>query len=582
MKLVSASLIAFLVIASAVAQEPAGAGKPASRATIEGIVTKEPGSEPVKKALIELISENQGQGGNYTAITGGDGAFHIENVLPGRYHLFAERTGLLDADRHHNRTEGQVLTLNAGQELKDVHIRLQAAAVVRGRVTDEDGDPLPNAEVTVYRQTFIAGHHHWDQTGGERTNDLGEYRVANLPAGTVYVSVTPPPDFRSLIEAGGAGAAEAHNTNLPEKPAPMSYQTTYYPGTLDRSQATPIQLHAGDDFPVNFSLVPSPTLTIRGSVTNLPPRATAAIMLQSRELALVVNGAEMHKDGSFVIHDVAPGNYTILANVEGASVPMMARQSVLVGPSSVEDVRLSPQPGAIVRGHLRLETTRLGATTGSKIDSDQIFLALKLVDGDDQVIVFSGIGPSNITNVARDGSFAWHDIAPGDYYVQFGTNEGMADVSSPGGTEDWYVKSVVSGGRDVSDSGLSVNGSLALEVVVSNNGGFVEGVVADSKGNPVSNAIVVAVPEARLRGRIDRYRKTVCDQSGRFALRGLHPGDYTLFAWESLDGEAYYNPEFVKNYESQGSALHVGEGERKSVQLQSIPDSEEAASEAQP
>ena len=37
--------------------------------------------------------------------------------------------------------DGRVLTLAAGQELKDLRIRLQAAAVVRGRVTDEDGDP---------------------------------------------------------------------------------------------------------------------------------------------------------------------------------------------------------------------------------------------------------------------------------------------------------------------------------------------------------------------------------------------------------------------------------------------------------
>jgi hypothetical protein len=48
-----------------------------------------------------------------------------------------------------------------------------------------------------------------------------------------------------------------------------------------------------------------------------------------------------------------------------------------------------------------------------------------------------------------------------------------------------------------------------------------------------------------------------------------------LFAWESLDGEAYLNPDFLKNYEGQGSALRVGEGERKSVQVQVIPDAEE-------
>ena len=141
------------------------AGRSAKRAVIDGIVAKDPGSEPVKKALIELIAENQAEGGDYTAVTGPDGAFHIEGILPGRYRLFAERTGFLEVDRRHAAADGRVLTLTAGQELKDVLIRLQAAAVVRGRVTDEDGEPMPNAQVAVLRQTFVSGHSHWSRRG---------------------------------------------------------------------------------------------------------------------------------------------------------------------------------------------------------------------------------------------------------------------------------------------------------------------------------------------------------------------------------------------------------------------------------
>src|SRR5215470_19566577 len=172
----------------------------AKRAVVEGIVTRDPDGQPVKKALIELIAENQTEAGNYTAVTGPDGAFRIENIIPGRYHLFTERTGLLDTDKQRGRTEGRILALTAGQEVNDIHLRLLAAAVIRGRVTDEDGDPLANVEVTALRQTFVAGHNHWEQAGAERTNDLGEYRIANLPSGNIYLSVSPPPDFKTLIE----------------------------------------------------------------------------------------------------------------------------------------------------------------------------------------------------------------------------------------------------------------------------------------------------------------------------------------------------------------------------------------------
>src|SRR5579863_9443900 len=274
-KLVSLFLLIGLVAAPVAGQDSSIPAKPSGRAAIEGIVTKDPDSQPVKKALIELIAENQNEGGDYTAVTGPDGGFRIENVVPGRYRLFAERVGLLDTDKRHSRSDGRVLTLAAGQELKDLRIRLQAAAVVRGRVTDEDGDPLPNAQVAVLRQTFVSGRSRWEQAGAERTNDLGEYRIAGLAAGNYYVSVSPAPDFKSLIEAAGVAAAEPRVGN--DEPAATSYQTTYYPGTADRGQATPVQLHAGDDFPMNFSLTPSPSLSIRGAVVNLPPRSSAMI-----------------------------------------------------------------------------------------------------------------------------------------------------------------------------------------------------------------------------------------------------------------------------------------------------------------
>ncbi|HME33768.1 MAG TPA: carboxypeptidase-like regulatory domain-containing protein [Candidatus Sulfotelmatobacter sp.] len=566
----SACLLICLLGASAAAQVAgSAAAKPSARAVIDGVVTREPGSEPVKKVLIELIAENQAEGGDYTALSGADGSFHIEGIVPGRYHLFAERTGMLEVDKHRARGDGRVLTLTTGQEVKDLWIRLQAAAVVHGRVTDEDGDPLPNAQVAVLRQTFVSGHGRWEQAGAERTNDLGEYRVAGLPAGSYYVSVSPPPDFKSLIEA--AGAAAVREKGGPDKPAPTSYQTTYYPGTADRSQAAPVPLHAGDDFPVDFSLTPSPSLSIRGSVVNLPPRSSAVIMLQSHDFNLVLNGAEMHPDGSFVIRDVAPGAYTILATVENTPVPMMARQALQLVSNSVEDLKLQPQPGGWVHGRLRLES-KAGAAErrGNQVDVSQIFLKLRSADGDDESLgEFSmGDGFSSLAHVGADGNFEWKSVPPGNYDVEL-AGEGGANA-------DLYLKSALAGNHDVDDAGVSVNGGVVmLDLVASANGAIAEGMVADQKGEPVANAVVVAVPEPRLRTRVERYRTTASDQSGRFALHGIQPGDYTLFAWESVEGEAYYNPEFLKTYETQGTALRVSEGDRKTMQVEVIPEAEE-------
>ncbi len=115
-------------------------------------------------------------------------------------------------------------------------------------------------------------------------------------------------------------------------------------------------------------------------------------------------------------------------------------------------------------------------------------------------------------------------------------------------------------------------GTVAVDLAISANGGVVEGVAVDRKGEPAANAVVVAVPDGRMRARVDHYRKTVTDQSGRFKLGGLRPGDYTVLAWESVEGEAYYDPEFVKLYEGQGSSVRVAEGERKSLQVEAIAE----------
>lgn len=545
-------------------------------AAIAGIVLKQPSNEPVKKALIELVAENQNEEGNYTALSATDGRFLIENIQAGRYRLFVERTGYQEVNQRRHPSDGRVLTLAAGQEIKDCVLMLQAAAVVEGRVTDEDGDPLPEAQVAVLRQTFVAGRTHWEQAGAERTNDLGEYRIPSLVPGNYFVSVSPPPNYRALIETSGKSAgAHSPDTN---KPAHMSYQATYYPGTHDRTQASAIHLHAGDDFPMNFSLTPSPSLTIRGSVGNLPAGASAAIMLQSNDFNLVLNGAEMHKDGSFEIRDVSPGAYTIFATVEGAPVPMMARQPLQLTSSNVEGIHLAPQPGGSINGHLRLET---GNST-IKNDASQMFLQLRSAEGDDETPIAFGLsGASNVTQVNPDGSFEWKNVPAGRYFVQ------ISDASS---APDWFLKSVSAAGSDASAGGFSVGGgSSTLDLVAAANGAVINGVVTEPKefsndpsapaqpaeteftqNEPAADVTVVAIPEPRFRSRLDLYRKSVSDQDGHFTLRGLAPGSYTLFAWESVEGEAYYNTEFLSAYEGQGTALHSSEGDRVSVQLKVI------------
>ena len=113
-----------------------------------------------------------------------------------------------------------------------------------------------------------------------------------------------------------------------------------------------------------------------------------------------------------------------------------------------------------------------------------------------------GGGFSNLAHVSSDGSFSWKDVPPGTYSVQ------ISDVSA---MPDWFLKSAAADGHDATDSGFSVGASaITLDLMASANGATVDGVAGDQNDEPVADAVIVAVPEARFRNRPDRYRKAVC------------------------------------------------------------------------
>jgi hypothetical protein len=115
---------------------------------------------------------------------------------------------------------------------------------------------------------------------------------------------------------------------------------------------------------------------------------------------------------------------------------------------------------------------------------------------------------------------------------------------------------------------------MSLDVVISANGGTIDGTVDDGKGKPVGYAVVVAAPSAEHRARWDLYKQVTTDERGHFSLRGLNPGKYTAMAFEEL-AESFYDirsrPDFLTPYESQGQEIELDEGARRSVVLKLIP-----------
>src|SRR5215472_3807697 len=138
-------------------------------------------------------------------------------------------------------------------------------------------------------------------------------------AGKYFVTASPQPNLESLVPA-------QKNPDDPSSPPPdMAYVTTFYPNVTDRSQASPVELHPGDELPVQFSLTRKHTVRIRGSVTHMAPGAKAAVIMQSKDTRPTFNMAEVDKNGKFELLHVAPGAYVIMVTTLEGDAPQNAR-----------------------------------------------------------------------------------------------------------------------------------------------------------------------------------------------------------------------------------------------------------------
>jgi protocatechuate 3,4-dioxygenase beta subunit len=177
-----------LIVTTLAAQ--ALAPKEHAKCALGGQVIQEPGGRPIRKATLELTRDDREDGTSYTAVTDAEGHFKIDSIEPGRYSLSVQHSGFSGGHKHRR---GRSLTLEPGQELKDLVFRLQPTAVITGKILDNDGDPVSGAYV------FVTSYQGSDRRRGRRgagqTDDLGEYRISNLESGRYLVTANPEIQF---------------------------------------------------------------------------------------------------------------------------------------------------------------------------------------------------------------------------------------------------------------------------------------------------------------------------------------------------------------------------------------------------
>jgi protocatechuate 3,4-dioxygenase beta subunit len=546
-------LFAPVFFAQAPAHDPKSDLAKKEECSIAGMVVELAGSEPLKGAKIQLRRIDD-RILAISIVTDVAGRFTLKGLAPGRYNLYVSKNGFVDQQYGQRKPgdPGSVLTLHAGQDLRDLLFRLIPSAVISGRVLDEEGEPLPWAVVSALREVYSEGKRKLSTEANFQTNDLGEFRIFGLPPGKYFISVS----FRSGKDDGGLFMRRQELEETPNAPE-LGYAHIYYPGTPDRTGASSLIVKAGEEIPALEILMRKfRVYRVRGRVQNLiaaGPRRGRSINLSlaPKGGSLELDDGEQQviadaKDGSFEIRDVLPGAYILTAYSFDESKWHAARSAVDVVNSDVEGVSVIIAPGVTISGRI------LWDGPAAPLENDLNIAAMPV----DQTAL-----PSSSSRVDAASSFTLQNLDDGAYRPQV--------WNLPKGC---FVKSVRYAGVNASEDGFTVTrgNAASLEIILSSRGADVQGTVTDVDNLPAAGVWVVLVPDANHRSRFDLYQTQTTDQYGHFDFRGLPPGDYKLFSWEEVEGYAWQDPEFLKPIEDQGEKIELNESDQKTVNLSAI------------
>ncbi len=139
----------------------------------------------------------------------------------------------------------------------------------------------------------------------------------------------------------------------------------------------------------------------------------------------------------------------------------------------------------------------------------------------------------------------------------------------------WALKAVLAGGRDVTDTPMTFEGSekiAGLQVVLTDRVTHVTVTVTDAEGRPPETAYVVMFPEdpSKWSGEItSRFLRRGIFRAEQSPLKmdGAPPGDYVAAAFKPAQNVDETDPEAIEQLRKAGVRVTLREGESREVAL---------------
>jgi hypothetical protein len=522
-------------------------------ARLGGRVVAADTNKALARAIVQLATEGADE--PRWIWTDADGRWQFSRVPAGRYTLLISKTGYVTLRYGQLRPfePGKPIVVGDGQVLDRLDVALPKGAAIGGRISDEHGGPMAGAVVAAMRYRYADGQRRLTPvteglfsflTGGAAiTDDLGQYRLHGLSPGDYYVVVGLGP---SAIPEGQADDG-------------VGYAPSFYPGTISLAQAERVTLRVGQDAQnVSFAVAPIRFATVSGTVVNSSGQPVRALNVRLSGAGPTDRaGGRGRPDGTFVVTNVAPGDYVLRVSTGVFGQQEMASLPVTVSGQDVTGLTAVLAPGGTARGRVIFE--------GNPASPPRAVIAVfpaTLSDAEASM---------QIAHQQSDGTFEIRELWDRQLFRSSIGDAGARPDSSQD-TSGWFLKSVAVDGKDITDDGYEFKPGqnlTGIEILLSDRATTLAGTVQDDSERPIGDYTVVAfaTDSAKWGYRTRFVRSARPDQNGKFLIKGLPPGAYHVVAVEYLEPGEETDPARLENWRRTGSSVTLDDGEARSIAL---------------
>lgn len=474
---------------------------------------------PIEKPLAKATSDQ-------------DGRFHMTGVPPGQHFLQAFAPALVASADNFTLRSGKIINITAGEALEGESIALTRGAVITGRVTDADGEPVILEKVRLFAVSeqgrTVPSYLSYGNYSAYSTDDRGVYRLFGIPAG------------RYILAAGmDAGSPIGR---MPTGNA--YYQLTYHPDVTDRANATVIEVAAGSEA-TGVDIVigrASKAYSASGRIIDADTGKPIVAMQYGTSTLNAADGRSVYSTsssastsgarGEFRIDGLAPGQYSAYAVPNSDSEMYSDTTRFTVSDTDVTGLEIKVRRGSTIIGNVVIE-----GAEGHREAPRPSEVRMGISAGSLNVAPRGGILP-----IAPDGSFRATGLPRGvaNFSVfTYPSNKGLTLVRvERDGVEQ----------KNGIEIGLAEE-IAGVKVFFAYGTGAIRGQV-QIEGGEIPAGAMMYLSLRRLGGVQHQGRMPQPpDSRGRFAVDGLLPGEYELelsVQVKPVAGNPRINPKFVK------------------------------------